>query len=99
MLGERISFRRGPMVDMPLLMGVVAILPLGWVHLYGATSVYLDDESRAKLADIYVSQIYWIVVGALIAILIAPIDYRHYERIAPVLYAGRMVSLGLVFIL
>jgi len=99
MLGERISFRRGPMIDMPLLLGVVAILTLGLVNLYSATSVYLDDESRARLADIYVSQIYWIVVGAMLAILVAAIDYRHYERLAPVLYAGGMVSLGLVFIL
>jgi len=99
MLGERISFRRGPMVDMPLLLGVVAILTLGLVNLYSATSVYIDDNSRARLADIYVSQIYWIVVGALFAILVAAIDYRHFERIAPVLYVGGMVSLGLVFIL
>ncbi|HEY3666572.1 MAG TPA: FtsW/RodA/SpoVE family cell cycle protein, partial [Polyangiaceae bacterium] len=94
-----ISFRRGPMVDMPLLLAVVAILTLGLVNLYSATSVYIDDESRARLADIYVTQIYWIVVGALLAILVAAIDYRHYERLAPVLYAGGMVSLGLVFIL
>ena len=94
-----VSFRRGPMIDMPLLLGVVAILTLGLVNLYSATSVYIDDDSRMRLADIYVTQIYWIVVGALIAILIAAIDYRHYERIAPVLYAGGIVSLGLVFIL
>jgi len=35
----------------------------------------------------------------MLAILVAAIDYRHYERLAPVLYAGGMVSLGLVFIL
>ncbi len=78
------------MVDMPLLLGVVAILTLGLVNLYSATSVYIDDDSRARLADIYVTQIYWIVVGAMIAILVAAIDYRHYERLAPVLYAGGM---------
>jgi len=100
MLGDRISFRRGgPMVDMPLLLGVVAILTLGLVNLYSATSVYIDNESHARLADIYVTQIYWIVVGALAAILVAAIDYRHYERLAPVLYAGGVVSLPLVFIL
>ena len=99
MAGDRFSFRRGPMVDMPLLLGVVAILTLGLVNLYSATSVYIDDASRARLADIYVTQIYWIVVGAMISILVAAIDYRHYERLAPVLYAGGMVSLGLVFIL
>ena len=99
MPGDRFSFRRGPMVDRPLLLGVVAILTLGLVNLYSATSVYIDDASRARLADIYVTQIYWIVVGAMIAILVAAIDYRHYERLAPVLYAGGMVSLGLVFVL
>src|SRR6187402_2466135 len=99
MAGDRFSFRRGPMVDMPLLLGVVGILTLGLVNLYSATSVYIDDASRARLADIYVTQIYWIVIGAMIAILVAAIDYRHYERVAPVLYAGGMVSLGLVFIL
>ena len=99
MPSDRFSFRRGPMVDMPLLVGVVGILTLGLVNLYSATSVYIDDASRARLADIYVTQIYWIVVGAMIAILVAAIDYRHYERLAPVLYAGGMVTLGLVFVL
>lgn len=94
-----VSFRRGPMIDRPLLLGVVGILTLGLVNLYSATSVYIDDASRMRLADIYVTQIYWIAVGAMIAILIAAIDYRHYERLAPVLYAGGIVSLGLVFIL
>jgi rod shape determining protein RodA len=98
MQGDRFSFRRRPMVDMPLLLGVVAIVTLGLVNLYSATSVYIDDDSRARLADIYVTQIYWIVVGTMIAILVAAIDYRHYERLAPVLYAGGMASLLLVFV-
>ena len=98
MQGDRFSFRRGPMIDMPLLLGVVAILTLGLVNLYSATSVYIDDASRARLADIYVTQIYWIVVGAMIAILVAAIDYRHYERVAPVMYAGGLASLALVFV-
>jgi rod shape determining protein RodA len=95
----RVMFRRGPAVDMPLLLAVVAIVTLGLVNLYSATSVYADTEMRAKLADIYVSQVYWMVVGGLMAILVAAIDYRHYERFASVLYAGGVLSLGLVFIL
>src|SRR5688572_12139123 len=98
MLGDRLSFRRGPIVDMPLLLGMVAIITLGLVNLYSATSVYIDDLQRARLADIYVSQIYWIVVGVLFAILVAAIDYRHYERLSTVLYMGGLVCLGLVFI-
>lgn len=95
----RVMFRRGPAVDMPLLLGVVAIVTLGLVNLYSATSVYADTATRARLADIYVSQVYWMVVGGLLAILVAAIDYRHYERFATVLYAGGILSLGLVFVL
>lgn len=99
MRGDRISFRGGPAVDMPLLIAVVAIVTLGLVNLYSATSVYVDSAQRARLADIYVSQIYWVVVGVLFAILAAAIDYRHLERLATFLYLGGLISLGLVFIL
>jgi rod shape determining protein RodA len=97
--GDRISFRGGMQVDVPLLIGVVAIATLGIVNLYSATSVYIDAGKRAGLADIYVSQVYWLVVGGLLGILVAAIDYRHFERLAYVLYAGGIVSLGLVFVL
>lgn len=97
--GDRISFRGGMQVDMPLLLGVVAIATLGIVNLYSATSPYIDAGKRAGLADVYVAQVYWIVVGSLLAILVAAIDYRHYERFAYVAYVGGIVSLGLVFVL
>jgi rod shape determining protein RodA len=96
---ERFSLRRGALVDMPLLIGVVLIVTLGLVNLYSATSFYVDDSAKAKLADIYVSQIYWLVVGALLAVLVAAVDYRHYERLAPLLYIGGMIALSLVFVL
>lgn len=84
---------------MPLLLCIVAIATLGVVNLYSATSVYIDAGRRAGLADIYVSQVYWIVVGGLMGITVAVIDYRHFERLAYFLYAGGIVSLGLVFVL
>ncbi|HMJ11877.1 MAG TPA: FtsW/RodA/SpoVE family cell cycle protein, partial [Polyangiaceae bacterium] len=96
---DRISFRGGPQVDMPLLLGIVGIITLGVVNLYSATSPYMDAGQRAGLADIYVSQIYWIVVGVLLAILVATIDYRHFERLAMVFYVGGLGTLGLVFVL
>ena len=76
-----VSFRSGLQIDMPLLMGSVAIATLGVVNLYSATSAYLGADQRAGLADIYVSQIYWIVVGFLFGILVAAIDYRHFEAL------------------
>jgi len=98
-LAGRMMFRRGPAVDMKLLFAVVVIVTAGLVNLYSATSVYADTETRARLADIYVSQVYWMVVGGLLAILVAAIDYRHYERFAGILYAGGVFSCGLVFVL
>ena len=96
---EDIGFRTGAQVDMPLLVGIVAIATLGVVNLYSGTSVYLEVARRAGYADLYVSQIYWIVVGILAAILVAVFDYRNYERLAYVLYAGGIAALCLVFVL
>src|SRR5688500_5329381 len=99
MARDRPSFRAGPTVDMPLVVVAVVIVTLGLVNLYSATSVYVDSLQRARLADVYVSQIYWVVVGGLLAIVAAAVDYRHFERLATFLYLGGMLSLGLVFIL
>ena len=96
---SRISFRSGPQIDMALLICSVTIATLGLVNLYSATSYYVEAKSKAGLADIYVSQVYWIVVGSLLAILCAVIDYRHYERLAYVFFGGGIVSLLLVFVL
>jgi rod shape determining protein RodA len=84
---------------MPLLAAIVAIITVGLVNLYSATSVYADDLQRMRLADIYVSQIYWVVVGTLLAILVASIDYRSFERLATLSYLVGLVALGLVFVL
>lgn len=96
---DAVSFRGGPTVDMPLMLAAVAIVTLGLINLYSATSVYVESARQGRLADIYVSQIYWVVVGTLLAILAAAIDYRHFERLATFLYVGGMLSLGFVFIL
>jgi rod shape determining protein RodA len=84
---------------MPLMLAAVGIVTLGLVNLYSATSVYVESTQNSRLADNYVSQSYWVVVGALLAILAAAIDYRHYERLSTFLFVGGMISLGLVFIL
>lgn len=99
MARHTVSFRSGQKIDMPLLLVVVAITSIGVVNLYSATSAYVGARQNAMLAGVYVSQIYWIVIGFLLAMLIAAIDYRHLARIAPVLYAGGLLSLALVFVL
>ncbi len=95
---DRVSFRGGPQIDMPLLVTIVAIATMGLLNLYSATSVYIDSGQRSGLADVYVSQVYWIVVGSLLAIVAAAIDYRHYERFAYFLYIGGILTLLFVLL-
>jgi len=98
MARHTVSFRSGPQVDMPLLLVVVLITSIGVVNLYSATSAYVGAARNSALAGIYVSQIYWIVIGFLFAMLVAAIDYRHLERLAPLFYFGGLFFLALVFV-
>jgi rod shape determining protein RodA len=83
--------------DWPLFLSVVTIAVMGVVNLYSATSPYLGDPRRSGLADIYVQQVYWLVVGGLLGILTAVIDYRTIERFAYALYIAGVGMLVLVF--
>ncbi|MBN2195577.1 MAG: rod shape-determining protein RodA [Polyangiaceae bacterium] len=96
---DGLSSRSGVQIDWALMTGVVAVATMGVVNLYSATSPYIGAGARAGLADVYVSQIYWLVVGMLAGILVAAIDYRQYERLAYPLYAAGILSLCLVFVL
>lgn len=93
---DRVSGREH--FDWPLFLVCAAIGVIGVVNLYSATSVYVDVSSKKSLADIYVSQVYWLVVGVLLAILVAAIDYRHFERFAYFLYGGGIITLVLLFV-
>lgn len=79
--------------DWPLFVGACAIATLGVVNLYSATSV---SDTRS---DMYIQQIYWLTLGAGVAVMIVAIDYRHFERNAWVIYGGGVVLLVLVFLL
>lgn len=93
------SLRNMSQVDMPLLLAVVLIVSIGLINLYSATSAYVGATMRSGLADVYVTQIYWVVVGLLLALVVAAIDYRHFERIAPAMYLAGLLLLSLVFVL
>lgn len=95
----QVSFRAKEQFDWPLFLSAITIAIVGVVNLYSATSPYIDDPRRMGLADIYVTQVYWLVVGGLFGILVAVIDYRNFERLAYILYGAGVVSLGLVFVL
>jgi rod shape determining protein RodA len=80
--------------DWPLFVMVATIALLGVVNLYSATSAM-----PLQLRDIYIQQIYWLTLGAGVAVLVASIDYRYYERYAWVGYGIGIVLLALVFLL
>jgi len=80
--------------DWPLFVIVAAIALTGVVNLYSATS-----SMPGPLRDIYIQQIYWLSLGAGVAVLVASIDYRYYERYGWVAYGVGVVLLVLVFLL
>ncbi|MGF1464539.1 MAG: rod shape-determining protein RodA [Sandaracinaceae bacterium] len=80
--------------DWPLFVAVAAIALIGVTNLYSATSA-----GSASLSDLYIQQIYWLTLGAGVAVLIVAIDYRLYERFGWVAYGAGIVLLLLVFLL
>ena len=80
--------------DWPLFIAVAIIAVLGVVNLYSATSVY----SGAR-AELYISQVYWLVVGGVIGGILVVVDYRHLERLGYVVYTFGVLCLMLVFVL
>jgi rod shape determining protein RodA len=80
--------------DWALFLTAAALAVIGVINLYSATSV-----SRAALSEIYIQQVYWLVLGGILAAVVTVIDYRHYERLGYVLYGVGIVLLLLVFIL
>jgi len=93
-LSRSANVRTRDVIDWPLLIAVLLIGVVGIINLYSATSV-----AKGGLADLYVTQIYWLVAGGIAAVFVAAIDYRHFERLAYVIYGGGILLLLLVFIL
>src|SRR5690348_12549740 len=80
--------------DWTLFLTASALAVVGVINLYSATSA-----ARAALSDIYIQQVYWLVLGGILGSAVAVIDYRHYERLGYALYGVGIVFLVLVFIL
>lgn len=82
--------------DWPLFICAVLIAVFGVTNLYSATSVYQGTSQRAEL---YISQVQWLVVGGILSGVMVAIDYRHLERLGYVLYTFGVFTLLLVFVL
>jgi rod shape determining protein RodA len=88
------GFRARDRFDWPLFISAALIAVIGIVNLYSATSIATNAR-----AELYLNQVYWLVAGGILAVIVASIDYRHIERFAYVLYIVGCVLLVLVLIL
>jgi rod shape determining protein RodA len=91
---DRLRNRAWDNFDLVLFLAACALAVIGVVNLYSATSV-----ARADLVDVHLQQIYWFVTGGVLAVVVAAIDYRNYERYGYVIYGASIIMLILVFIL
>ncbi len=80
--------------DWALFAAVAAVAVIGVINLYSATLTH----PSAALRELYIKQIYLLSFGALGALLVAAIDYRHFERLAYVLYTVGVGLLGLTLL-
>lgn len=91
---DRIFDRARDHFDWGLFLISSALAVIGVVNLYSATSV-----SKAALSEVYIQQVYWLVLGGILATAVTAIDYRHYERLGYALYGFGIVLLLLVLAL
>ena len=80
--------------DWALFIAIASIALIGVVNLYSATSA-----AGPALRDVYITQIYWLTLGAGVAVLTGAVDYRYFERHGYVAYGVGIVLLLLVFLL
>jgi len=92
--GGRAPARARDNFDWPLFLFAALLAVIGVINLYSATSV-----SKASLAEIYIQQVYFLVVGGILATAAAAIDYRTFERFGYPLYVLGIVLLLLVSVL
>jgi len=80
----------GHQFDWPLAAFTVVILGLGLVNLYSAT--------RVAPRHLYQQQLTWLAIGLMVFVLVASIDYRYYERLAPLFYGACVLLLILTLV-
>jgi rod shape determining protein RodA len=80
--------------DWPLFLVAAATATIGVVNLYSATSAQWGVRG-----ELYIQQIYWLAVGSGVAVIVAAIDYKYYERYAYGAYVVSIVALIAVFML
>jgi rod shape determining protein RodA len=100
--GEPISARmarKAPIkhLDPTLLLAALALAVYGAVMVFTATAPKFS-QAGADPAALLKRQAIFVVVGALALGAASFFDYRHLKGLAPVIYAGTLLALGLVLV-
>mgnify|MGYP005841257659 CR=1 FL=1 len=69
-------------IDWLLILLVLAVVSLGIINLYSAGLNQTDERTT----QLYIKQIYWLLIGLSLMIGMTIIDYRRLERLAYPLY-------------
>ncbi len=85
----------GGIIDLPLLLGMIAILVFGLIMVFSASW----DFSLAIYNDptfMFNRQLIWLVIGLVVAYIASRVDYHHWRRLVVPLMIGTILLLGLV---
>ena len=83
-------------IDYLLLVGVLFLVILGAASVYSASS-YLAEKEYADSAYFFKNQVIRIVIGLVLMVLVALVDYRTWLGLSPILYGFGVFLLLLLF--
>ena len=84
-------------VDYGLLVGLVALSVVGVIMAYSATRQQLVDAGENP-HYYFERQAMFVVLGLVVMVVVARIDYRRYEIVATPLYVFSLLALAGVFV-
>jgi rod shape determining protein RodA len=84
-----------PRIDWVLMLAVVALVTLGTLLVWSATS-HRDDLTGGDPKAYLQKQLVNVAIGAVLMTIVLAADHRWVRNLAPLVYLGSIVGLGLV---
>lgn len=86
-----------PVIDVPLLLIVLALLSFGLLMLFSASWDFAVTHDMPS-TSIFLKQLRWVLLGCALAAGISIIDYHEYRRVIMLIIGGTIGMLVLVLI-
>jgi cell division protein FtsW len=78
--------------DMPLVLAVIALMVFGLIMLYSASYDFSFNQYGSP-SYMFVRQIRWLALGAILAFVLSLFDYHHWRRVVVV---AMLITIGLL---